>query len=177
MTYRKAILLLFMSLIIIQVQPAPVLAELLPDKFGEDYVFQVDDRLDKLAEKYYGTPLAYPAIVEATNAKAAGDSSYAQITNPIRILIGQKLFVLNFEQIPESLLAEVPLEPGRTPEEVEVAMMQNEGPSAEQLKLLASLDVKGVPPELFNEVWLNSEPLKLADLQGKVVIIEFWTFG
>ena len=32
-------------------------------------------------------------------------------------------------------------------------------------------------PEITNKVWLNSQPLQLADLQGKVVMIEFWTFG
>jgi thiol-disulfide isomerase/thioredoxin len=25
--------------------------------------------------------------------------------------------------------------------------------------------------------WLNSEPLRLAGLKGKVVLVEFWTFG
>jgi len=32
-------------------------------------------------------------------------------------------------------------------------------------------------PELKNETWLNSEPLTRADLRGKVVLIDFWTFG
>ena len=55
--------------------------------------------------------------------------------------------------------------------------LTEQGPTAEQLQLLESLSSRGTPPELFNEVWLNSEPLKLADLHGKVVIVEFWTFG
>ena len=32
-------------------------------------------------------------------------------------------------------------------------------------------------PEITNTEWLNSEPLQLADLRGKVVMVEFWTFG
>jgi hypothetical protein len=50
-------------------------------------------------------------------------------------------------------------------------------PPAEQLTLLASLDNYGPAPELYNQVWMNSEPLSLADLRGKVVMVEFWTFG
>lgn len=48
--------------------------------------------------------------------------------------------------------------------------------TAEQSALLAKLRPQGEAPELFNEVWLNSEPLKLADLRGQVVIVEFWTY-
>ena len=51
------------------------------------------------------------------------------------------------------------------------------GPTAEQLELLARLRPQGEAPELLNEVWLNSEPLKLADLRGNVVLVEFWTYG
>lgn len=47
----------------------------------------------------------------------------------------------------------------------------------EQETLLASLKSQGLAPELENEVWLNSAPLKLEDLRGKVVIVEFWTYG
>ena len=28
-----------------------------------------------------------------------------------------------------------------------------------------------------HEVWINSEPLRLEDLRGNVVIVEFWTYG
>jgi thiol-disulfide isomerase/thioredoxin len=32
-------------------------------------------------------------------------------------------------------------------------------------------------PDITNETWLNSAPLHLYDLKGKVVMVEFWTFG
>ena len=43
---------------------------------------------------------------------------------------------------------------------------------------LTSLPDFGPAPELTNNTWLNVDaPLRLADLRGKVVIVEMWTFG
>jgi hypothetical protein len=40
------------------------------------------------------------------------------------------------------------------------------------------LENLGPAPELSNETWINSPaPLRLADLRGKVVLLEMWTFG
>lgn len=61
---------------------------------GEEHIVQADDWLSKIADKFYGNVLAYPAIVEATNAKAAEDESFATITNPDVIEVGQKLFTI-----------------------------------------------------------------------------------
>lgn len=30
------------------------------------------------------------------------------------------------------------------------------------------------PAEL---IWVNADPIRLADLRGKIVILDFWTFG
>lgn len=41
----------------------------------------------------------------------------------------------------------------------------------------ASLQDLGPAPELANETWLNTDaPLRLAELRGKVVAIDMWTF-
>jgi thiol-disulfide isomerase/thioredoxin len=32
-------------------------------------------------------------------------------------------------------------------------------------------------PEITGQTWINTDPLRLADLKGKVVMVEFWTFG
>jgi thiol-disulfide isomerase/thioredoxin len=51
------------------------------------------------------------------------------------------------------------------------------GPS--RLEPLSPLDLsdRGPAPELTNTVWLNTDhPLRLADLRGKVVALEMWTF-
>lgn len=45
---------------------------------------------------------------------------------------------------------------------------------------LAPLPNLGPAPDWQNETWLNTEgeqPLRVADLRGKVVLLEFWTFG
>ena len=42
----------------------------------------------------------------------------------------------------------------------------------------SSLPDLGPAPELTNETWLNVEsPMRLADLRGKVVLLDMWTFG
>ena len=52
-------------------------------------------------------------------------------------------------------------------------------PTSDPMQLTtASLPDLGPAPELTNDTWLNVEaPLRLADLRGKVVAIDMWTFG
>jgi hypothetical protein len=32
-------------------------------------------------------------------------------------------------------------------------------------------------PEITGGPWINSEPLSMEKLRGRVVVVEFWTFG
>lgn len=60
---------------------------------GQDYIVKRGDSLVKIASAFYGDGRAWRAIFDATNAKAASDPSYARISNPSLIRVGQKLWV------------------------------------------------------------------------------------
>lgn len=32
-------------------------------------------------------------------------------------------------------------------------------------------------PEIMGDRWINSSPLTMAGLRGRVILVEFWTFG
>ena len=57
------------------------------------YTVQKDDNLWDLAEKYLGNGAAYTAIVAATNARNAQDSTFAKIANPSFIQPGWKVLI------------------------------------------------------------------------------------
>lgn len=96
---------------------------------------------------------------------------------------------------PAPPMGDVQLAPIRAPGADEAQSVEPEAPAAEtasvadesvapvdaltveQMRTLAGLKNYGPAPELTNEIWLNSEPLQLADLRGNVVIVEFWTYG
>jgi hypothetical protein len=51
-------------------------------------------------------------------------------------------------------------------------------PQEEIQKTKAQLNDYGPAPELTSLVWLNTDqPLSLAGLRGKVVLLDMWTFG
>jgi thiol-disulfide isomerase/thioredoxin len=55
------------------------------------------------------------------------------------------------------------------------------GPSADESEVGASMtlaDAGGAAPNFVGiKTWLNSTPLNIADLRGKVVLVDFWTYG
>lgn len=54
---------------------------------------QADDWLSKLADKFYGDALAFPAIVAATSSQAAVDDSFVALNNPDVIEVGWKICI------------------------------------------------------------------------------------
>ena len=55
------------------------------------------------------------------------------------------------------------------------------GPSAEENKIGAPVtlaDAGSAAPNFVGiKTWLNSAPLNIAELRGKVVLVDFWTYG
>ena len=41
----------------------------------------------------------------------------------------------------------------------------------------AAVGTGKIAPEITGKDWLNSQPLTAADLKGRVVLVEFWTYG
>jgi len=87
---------LVLSLLLTLAPAAAVAAP--PAQGGEDYIVQADDWLSKLADKEYGNPFAWPAIVDATRRARETDDSYADITNPDLIEVGWKLRIPSPEE-------------------------------------------------------------------------------
>ena len=81
-----------------------------PPAQGQEYIVTAGDWLSKIADKYLGNPLAWPAIMSATNARNQEDSSFAKITNADLIEPGWKLWIPSPEEA-EAFLATY--EPGK----------------------------------------------------------------
>jgi len=84
--------------ILMMILPAAAVAAPPAQGGGQDYVVVADDWLSKLADKFLGDILAYPAITYYTNQKNAEDSSYAKITNSDVIEVGWKIYIPSAEE-------------------------------------------------------------------------------
>ncbi|MEW5956183.1 MAG: extracellular solute-binding protein [Chloroflexota bacterium] len=93
---RRVNFVYFILLLVLMVTLAPATTFAQAEVVCEsDVVVQADDWLSKIADKFYGNALAFPVLVEATNAKAAVDNSYTAITNVDVIEPGWKLCLVN----------------------------------------------------------------------------------
>lgn len=82
-------LLLILTLLALSLTNSLALAQ----ETGQEYIVQRDDSLWKLAEKYLGDGNRFGQIVAATQAKRAGDASFARLSDPSLILSGSKLWI------------------------------------------------------------------------------------
>jgi len=101
---------IIVSVLVIVVMILPAAAGAAPLSQGESYTVQKDDSLWVIAEKYLGSGAALMAIVQATNAKQAEDSSFAMITDAALIQPGWKFWIPSKEEA-EALLAALPPAP------------------------------------------------------------------
>ncbi len=91
---KKLLNVIFAVVFVLSLGPLTVsAAPLYQTACSEDVVVQADDWLSKLADKFYGDVLAFPAIMEATNQQNEIDDSYANIVNANLIEPGWKLCV------------------------------------------------------------------------------------
>jgi thiol-disulfide isomerase/thioredoxin len=66
--------------------------------------------------------------------------------------------------------------PAKVPDSGDDSPAETSNPMAVNAAKIELKDL-GAAPELKNEVWLNTDqPLRLADLRGKVVLLNMWTF-
>jgi molybdate transport system substrate-binding protein len=134
MKKRMAVLLNWMvvvSLLLSALAPLSALAAPPAQEIActEEYTVQADDWLSKIADKFLGDVLAFPAIFEATNQQHAADPAFAQIANPDLIEIGWQLCIPTAEQA-QSLLTTSPGAP------------ENQAISNEPLLVAAAADLQ-----------------------------------
>lgn len=100
--YAVVIAVLLVMLLPLVVAAAP------PAQGGETYTIQADDWLSKLADKQYGDPLAYTAIVFYNNQKAAEDSTLAVIEDPNLIEVGWQIYLPTAEEANAYMIGNIP---------------------------------------------------------------------
>jgi ribose transport system substrate-binding protein len=94
----NVISVLVLATLLFSAAPAYTLAQEEEVVCEQDVVVQAEDWLSKIAEKVFGNPLAFQAIADATNAKAATDDSYNRIDDVNVIEPGWKLCIPSGEQ-------------------------------------------------------------------------------
>ncbi len=86
----------------------------MPVECQEEYTVQVGDWLSKISEKYFGDPLAYPALLTLANA-VAGDT-YTDIPNPDLIEPGWTLCIPSGDDVANLLAMSMGPSPASAPE-------------------------------------------------------------
>lgn len=93
---KKIVSILLLLVLGLTLAPLPIQAQA-EVACENEVVVQASDFLSTIADKYYGNIQAYPAIVDATNAKAKTDKSFATIDDANVIEPGWKLCIPSAE--------------------------------------------------------------------------------
>ncbi len=95
--------LIFIAILIaVLVLPAVAFAQ-----GGSDYTIQADDTLGKIAEKQYGDPLAFAAIVYYNNLKATESEAYTLIADPNVVEPGWTIYLPTAEEANAYLIGNI----------------------------------------------------------------------
>ncbi|MEJ2559400.1 MAG: ABC transporter substrate-binding protein [Anaerolineae bacterium] len=105
---KKLFSLLILATLVVSLLPAAVMAAPPAQAGGKTYTIQKDDWLSKLADKEYGDPLAYPAIVYYNNKKVAEDETLTVIEDPNVIEVGWTIYLPGPEEATAYLIGNVP---------------------------------------------------------------------
>jgi ABC-type transport system substrate-binding protein len=104
---RNLFRLLILALLVALLVPAVAVAAP-PLQGGGTYTIQADDTLSKLAEKEYGDPLAFTAIVYYTNQKATEDDSLTLVEDPNLVEVGWTIYLPTPEEANAYVIGNIP---------------------------------------------------------------------
>jgi peptide/nickel transport system substrate-binding protein len=105
---KKLISWLLLVALAVSLLPATVAAAPPAQAGGTTYTIQKDDWLSKVAEKEYGDPLAYTAIVFYNNQKAQDDETLTVIEDPNVIEVGWTIYLPSAEEASAYMIGAIP---------------------------------------------------------------------
>src|SRR5688572_12290068 len=105
---RKKVTLFLLVVLLLTLASSVAVAAPPQQSGGENYTVQSDDWLSKLSDKFLGDIFVWPAIWEATNAKALTDPTYTAIEDPNVIEVGQVLYIPTVEEAAAIMAAQAP---------------------------------------------------------------------
>ena len=104
---RKQLSSLIVAVLVLALLPTLVFAAP-PLQGGSNYTVQADDTLSKIADKEYGNPQAFSAIVFYNNQRAAEDDSLVVIEDPNIVAVGWTIYLPTAEEANSFLIGNIP---------------------------------------------------------------------
>jgi len=99
----KKLFSLLVVVLVLMLVPSVVAAQ-----GGGEYTIQADDTLSKIAEKQYGDPLAYAAIVYYNNQQAAEDDTLTMLEDPNVVEVGWVIYLPTAEEADAFMIGNIP---------------------------------------------------------------------